>query len=124
MEPPAKQWWPMTLISALRKQRQVDLHESEANLVYRESPTRAAQREPVLKNQTKPKQKKSCHTTLYEVFTYSHMPCDFWGVREVAGEPFFSFKEQNKSVGVETLTEKNDAINFFRRSDTPRKKNL
>jgi hypothetical protein len=44
-------WWPMPLISALRRQRQVDLIEFEASLVYRVSSrtARATQRNPVSK---------------------------------------------------------------------------
>ena len=44
-----------SLIPALRGQRQEDLYEFEASLVYRVSPrtARATQRNPVLKNQRK-----------------------------------------------------------------------
>ena len=44
--------WHMTLIPTLRRQRQADLCEFEARLVYRVSfrAVRAIQRKPVLKN--------------------------------------------------------------------------
>ena len=56
----AGQWWRMHLIPALGRQRQVDLSEFEASLVYRVSSRRAravTQRNPVSKN------KKSKTTT-------------------------------------------------------------
>ena len=48
-------WWRTPLIPALGKQRQSDLCEFEASLVYRASfrtGTKATQRNPVLKKQT------------------------------------------------------------------------
>ena len=51
----AGQWWCTPLIPALGKQRQVDLCEFEASLVYRASSrtARAIQRNPVSKKQNK-----------------------------------------------------------------------
>jgi hypothetical protein len=47
-------WWRISLILALRRQRQVDLWEFETCLVYRLSSrtARATQRNPVSKNKT------------------------------------------------------------------------
>jgi hypothetical protein len=48
-------WWPTPLIPALRSQRQSEMSESEASLVYRTSSRRTwtTRRNPVLKNQRK-----------------------------------------------------------------------
>jgi hypothetical protein len=53
-------WWRALLIPALGKQRQEDLCEFEASLVYRVSSTiaRATQRNPVSTKQNKTKQNK------------------------------------------------------------------
>ena len=46
-------WWPMPLIPAVRRQRQADLCEFKASLVYRASSRTASKAigNPVLKNQ-------------------------------------------------------------------------
>ena len=52
MEPVARHWRCTPLIPALRRQRQVDVCESEASLVYRASSrtgSKATRRNPVLK---------------------------------------------------------------------------
>ena len=51
----------MPLIPAVRRQRQVDVCEFEASLVYRVSSrtARATERNPVLKKKTKPNQNKT-----------------------------------------------------------------
>lgn len=49
---PARQWWHMPLIQALRRHRYADLYEFGASLVYRlsSSITKATQRTPVSEN--------------------------------------------------------------------------
>ena len=62
----AGQWWYMPLIPGLRRQRQVDLCESEASLVYRGSSrtARATQGNPVSKTkQNKTKQRITVFAT-------------------------------------------------------------
>jgi len=56
----------MLLIAALRRQRQVDLHEFQASLVYRVSSrtARAIQGDPV-SNKTKQQEPKPNHKPLY-----------------------------------------------------------
>ena len=63
------QWRCTPLIPALRKQKQVDLCEFEASLVYRMSPrtVMATQRTLVLKNRTnrKKRKRKSCRAVSF-----------------------------------------------------------
>ena len=57
-------WWHVPLISALGRQRQVDLCEFKAIMVYRviSRPAKATQRNPVLKNKKQNNKKKvKCH---------------------------------------------------------------
>ena len=57
----ARQWWHIPLIPALMRQRQVDLCEIEAGLVYKVSfrTARATQRNPVLKRKKKGRKKRT-----------------------------------------------------------------
>ena len=57
----AKQWWHTPLILALRRQRQENLYEFEASLIYEASSrtARAMQKDPALENQNQKQNKKT-----------------------------------------------------------------
>jgi hypothetical protein len=54
-------WWHMRLVPALRRQRQVDLCEFEANLIHKVGPgqPRLSYRETLSQKQSKTKQNKT-----------------------------------------------------------------
>ncbi|EGW05469.1 hypothetical protein I79_010035 [Cricetulus griseus] len=62
-KPRSGRWWSTPLITALRRQRQVDLWEFKANLVYRsecqDRLSKTTQRNPVSKNQKRKKKEEA-----------------------------------------------------------------
>jgi hypothetical protein len=77
--PKARRLWYTPLISAFGRQRQVDLCEFEASLVYKGSSrtVRATQRNPVSKGKQKQKQKKKCLEDRRAYFLHPLQPLAF-----------------------------------------------
>ena len=56
-----ERWWRTPLIPALRRQKQPDLHEFEASLIYRDSSRTSTANKPVLINLLKKKTRERVH---------------------------------------------------------------
>jgi len=81
----AGHWWYMTLIPALRRQRQVELCEFEASLVYRVSSrtARAAHRHPVSK--TNQPTNQTTTTTKTKTKNQMHISTDAKALKQYSG---------------------------------------
>jgi hypothetical protein len=73
----SRAWWCIPVVSALEKQRQVDLYKFQTSLVYRVSPrtVRATKRNPASRNKTKTKRTSENLMSIYEYLEHTENSC-------------------------------------------------